>query len=976
MKKTLYTLLALLLCISFILPAANISVAAEESKAEGSKDDKEEEEDIWETLKPAYMSTSFKSVEDRLKGNETLAAMELAIVKDGYALYYDKLTGEVVELVLEDPVLNEETGEYEYEKIEDSDIYKYKGYWSSNPYNVGSSQSTAGKATTDSVKEKLYAQLIINYTENDTDMSFNTFTDSAINNQITVKQIRSGIRVEYTIGREEVKYLVPRLIRATKLEDLAAQIAANSDIPRDARQFMAFYKLKDPNDTSLAKKTIEEMKVMYPICTQFPIYVCEPHITAQELLRVERWIKAYTNYSFEEMDADHAETDYTATDKTPALFKMALEYTIDENGLQVRVNAGNIRFDSSNYKLSNVILLPYAGAGNTNNSGYIFSPDGSGTIIKFEDIAGTAFKTTSQLYGPDYAFHTIKGYNKQIARLPAYGIVEIVKDAIKSKDYVQLTDDDGNPLFDENGQPVMSEEMQTVTKDLKIGYLAVIDEGDSLASINVENGGSVHMFASAYTSFNPRPSDTYELTGSLSAGSNAMWTVESQRKYTKDYKIRYFVLTGDDISYSAMANTYRDYLIKKGDLVPKTEETAKKDVPLYLETLGALLTTKKFLGIPMDTMIDLTSFENAQSILDQLKNEAGINNIKLRYKGWCNDGMPWPLVPNGVKVEDALGGEKGFKALVAWCAENGVDLYPDFEFALAYTDTMFDGLNQDTDIAKTIDDRNAPYKQYDFVWQTYVVGRAALITPNAISRMYDKTWADYQKYNVGGISVGTLGDMLTSDFNEDDPLHREDSKTLVTKLLSKIKADNGKVMVSGGNAYTLKYVTDIINVPLDDSRYKFAAAPVPFMGMVLHGSIDFAGEAINLAGDYNYTLLKTIENGASPYFLVAYSNTSEIKQYNWSMKDYYSIRYQIWAEDLVDTYNQVNEALRDLQTSLIVNHEIVDKNNNVCHVTYDNGVSFYINYSLNDYTVTNGTTTLVVPAESFVKLSADGNPVE
>lgn len=966
MKKTLYTLLALLLCISFILPAANIRVAA--------ADDDEEEEDVWEKLQPAYMSTSFKSIEDRLKGNETLASMECALVKNGYALYYDKMTGEVVELVLEDPVLDEATGEYVYEKIEDSDIYKYKGYWSSNPYNVGSSQSSSGKATTDSIKQKLYSQLIINYMENDTDMSFNTFTDSAINNQITVKQIRSGIRVEYTIGREEVKYLVPRLIRATKLDSLVAQIAANSDVPRDARQFLAYYKLKDPNDTSLAKKTIEEMKAQYPVCTQFPIYVCEPRMSAQELLRLERWVKAYTTYTFEEMDADHAETDYTSNDKTPALFKMALEYTIDDYGLQVRVNAGNIRFDSSNYKLSSVVLLPYAGAGNTNNSGYIFSPDGSGTIIRFEDIIGTAFKTTSQLYGPDYAFHTIRGYNKQVARIPAYGIVEIVKDAIKTKDYVQLTDEDGNLLFDDNGDPVMSEEMQTVTKDLKIGYLAVIDEGDSLASINIENGGSVHMFASAYTSFNPRPSDTYELTGGLSAGSNAMWTVESQRKYTKDYKIRYFVLT-DDISYSGMANTYRKYLIDKGDLTPDDGEDSKDGIPLYIETLGALLTSTKFLGIPVDTMVDLTSFANVQKILTQLQDEAGIKNIKIKLKGWCNDGLPWPTVPAGVKVEKALGGEKGFKELVAWCAANGVDMYPEFEFSLAYKDTLFDALNQDTDIAKTIDDQNAGYQQYDFVWQTYVQGRSAIISANAMARFYDKTWAEYQQYNVGGISVGTLGSMLSSDFNEDDPLNREDSKTLVTKLLSRIKTDNGKVMVSGGNAYTFKYVTDIIDVPLDDSRYKFSASSVPFMGMVLHGSIDFAGEAINLAGDYQYTLLKTIENGASPYFLVAYSNTSEIKQYNWSMQDYYSIRYQIWVQDMVKTYNQLNKALNDLKTSFIIKHELIDKNNEVCHVTYDNGVSFYINYSLNDYTVTNGNTTIVVPAEGFVKLDADGNQV-
>ena len=40
------------------------------------------------------------------------------------------------------------------------------------------------------------------------------------------------------------------------------------------------------------------------------------------------------------------------------------EYTIDEMGLSIRCNAGNVRFDSSAFTLSNIVMLPYAGAGN------------------------------------------------------------------------------------------------------------------------------------------------------------------------------------------------------------------------------------------------------------------------------------------------------------------------------------------------------------------------------------------------------------------------------------------------------------------------------------------------------------------------------------------------------------------------------------------------------------------------------------
>lgn len=974
MKKLFIALLALLLCLSMILPILNIQASAAEE---------EEDTNVWDTLLPAYMSTSYKSIEDRILGNDVIAGMQLMLIKDGYALYCDPMTGEVVNLVLEDPIKDEkgnyvldENGNYTYELIEGSTVYKYKGYWSTNPYNIGSSQSSAGLKTSDSIKQKLYSQAIIEYTENDTDMSFNTFVDSALNDQITVKNIRSGIRVEYTIGREEVKYLVPRLIRKEKLEALEEQIKERSDISKDARTFKSFYILKDPNQEGISIKTIEEMKVKYPICERFPIYVCEPKITAQELLRVEKLVKKYTDYTFEQMDADHAETEYTATDKTPALFKMAIEYTIDEYGVQVRVNAGNIRFDSSNYKLSNVTLLPYAGAGNTNNSGYIFSPDGSGTIITFDKILGTAFKTQNQMYGPDYAFHTITGANKQTFRLPCFGVVEIVEDAIKKKDYVQLVDEEGNLLFDEEGNPVMSSEMQTFYEDLKIGYLAVITEGDSLANITIENGGSVHMFASAYTSFNPRPKDTYELDGGLSAGSNAMWTVESKRKYTKDFKIRYFILT-DDISYSGMANTYRDYLVREGVLTEMEEEEIAEDIPLYIETLGALEVTKKFLGVPIQTVIDLTSFEDTKAMLQKLKDEAGITNIKVKMDGWCNGGLPWASVPNGVKIEKALGGEKGFKELLEWCNENGMQLFPEFEFIKAASDYLFDGFNPDKDLAKTIDDRNATIQRYYASTQAYERTGHGLISARVLERFYTNTWRDYQKLGVGAISVSSLGEILGSDFNEDDPLNREDSKNLITKLLAKIEQDNGKVMISGGNYYAIKYASDIINVPLDDSRLSYSAASVPFMGSVLHGSVEFAGEAINLAGDYQYTLLKTIENGASPYFVIAINNTSELKNYNdTELGDYYSVRYSIWVADMVKTYNQLNAALKDVRTAKIVGHEFVDSDRQVCVVTYSNGVKFVINYTLEAQTVTVGDKTITVAAEDFVKIDANGNVVK
>ncbi|HBR32554.1 MAG TPA: hypothetical protein DD733_10790, partial [Clostridiales bacterium] len=188
MKNNLFKkLMALLLCLLTITSILSVAVFAEESSStassvSGTSDSSgdESEEDIWVKLKPAYMDTSFQSIDDRINGNDALASMTLMLVKDGFALYADTLTGEVVLLELSDP---DENGEYE---ISDNGIYKYDGYFSTNPYNIGSSQSVGGQKSSNAIKEELYSQVIIAYTQNDTEQEFFSFPDAAVNNQITV----------------------------------------------------------------------------------------------------------------------------------------------------------------------------------------------------------------------------------------------------------------------------------------------------------------------------------------------------------------------------------------------------------------------------------------------------------------------------------------------------------------------------------------------------------------------------------------------------------------------------------------------------------------------------------------------------------------------------------------------------------------------------------------------------------------------
>ncbi|HPE95371.1 MAG TPA: DUF5696 domain-containing protein, partial [Bacillota bacterium] len=898
--------------------------------------DESDEEEEKPTLDTApYLTNIYGSVEAKI------ATMTEGITAYGMTMYYDALSGEVA-------VRNNTTGMY----------------LMTNPYDVSSAQTSSGGSSTASIKQDLMSQIIITYTENDKESEMSSFKDAAIDLQIVCKQIRGGYRFEYTLGREEERVLVPRRDSVERFESLYLEPMYEQD-PSNAKRFASFYLKKDPNDPTLTAKAKLQMTIQLPITKKMAVYVIDPSVKQNELLRMEKWVKAYTKVTYEIIEEGHTLTEYEGEEQEPALFKLAIEYTLTEQGLDFRCSANNIRFDSSNFKLTNIVLLPYMGAARVTiagvtQEGYVFTPDGSGTIVSFDNIAAKNVTISDKLYGQDYAFHTMTSTgNKEAMRVPVFGLYYYTKKTVIST----VENDDG--------------EYETVETDASYysGFMAIIEEGDSLADITLENGGATHNYVSVYTEFNPRPSDTYSINGGIASSTGASWTVSSKRKYTGDYRIKFIMLYGDEASYDGMAKKYREYLVNNGTLTAL--ENTKSDIPMYVETLGAIDTTTRILGVPVKTTTALTTFQDTIDLLNVLK-ENEISNVKIKLSGWINGGLE-KTVTNEVDIEKVLGDEKGFAELVNYAKENDISLYPDLDFVFVEKDEWFDGFGYKHDSVKTIDNRSAKYRTYDPLSQAYKSAKKIFLSPRVVANFYASAYKDYQLLNVGGISVASLGEILNSDFYKDDPLNREDSKTFYTRLMTTIEENNENVMISGGNAYMLAYVDDITNVALEDSRSIYSAASVPFLGMVLHGYITFSGTALNLAGDYQYTLLKTIENGAVPYFVLAIRNTSELKTSDFT--EYYSVRYSIWIDDIMKTYHTLNDLLSDVQYSPIESHDFISKDYRVVKVTFENGISFYINYTLEDYVYKiydedgKVTQTITVPAEGYLKYSSDGQLV-
>ncbi|MCI8589181.1 MAG: hypothetical protein HFE77_00465 [Clostridiales bacterium] len=987
--KKISILLALILTLTGFQGLFSLSVLADDTVASVSDEEEEEELPDYTKIQHATGQAKLEDIRSKLAYDEEgnyLGGNNLFTRRGDYYLYVDAFSGEVI-------WQNKKTGEMLF----------------SNPYDVAYPET----ARTSSVKQELLSQIILTYSDSVSEQTMNSYRDACQNEQITLKYITNGIRVNYSIGEEEGRKLVPRMIEKSRFESLILNLIPEG---RDRELILTYYTLLDQSDETLTSAQLTHLKQNYPITNTMAVYVFDSDALKRELNNVEGIISRYTEYTFDDLNEDHSTVGYEGNDAAPPVFRMGLEYTLDEDGsLQVRLASSGIRYDEDNYQLKSISILPYFGATSNKYQGYTFLPDGSGALIQNSD---EAYTLAGQIYGRDFAYHQLSGANQETIRMPVFGVVQHTDPVVKAEEsdveqtdepVTEPTDEEGEPEDpdaegedetedepEEEEEPIPVPDGTVLKPDSAYGYFAVIEEGAPLATITSTHGGTVYKYSSVYTRFSPRASDTYDLKGSLAVDGNTMYTVNSKRKYTGNYTLRFYMLTDDalasranltkdeyyEVSYMGMAKAYQDYLVNKEGLTALTKETTSSGVPLYIESFGALDTDGTFLSFPVTVKRALTTFDDLKDMYGTLE-EAGITNVNFKLTGFTNGGMR-PTSPYHVKFVDKVGGNSGFKDFLSYASEKNIGVYPDFDFSYVAKTGWFDGFDIKKQAIKTIDDRYTQKREYSAIYQSFENTGLIGVSPRAMKDVYENFTKEYAKLGATTLSVSTLGSDLNSDFNRKNPNDRSDAQMEVSDLLAQMDEDYQSIMLDGGNAYTLKYADHILNMPLESSRFAKASQSIPFMSLVLHGFVQYTGRPTNMASDSSYELLKMIEAGANPYFVLSSQNLSYLKE-DETLNKYYSVSFDIWKDDLVETYTTMNDLFKELQTETIANHEFLGgmrvhtaeesaaassekqfetDSGTIVRVTYSNGTQFYINYNSFDVTTEDGA---AIPANSYVK---------
>ena len=796
--------------------------------------------------------TEFKALSDK---DKNVPDMALAAESDKLKLYVDVKTGVTA-------VYDKRTGEITY----------------SNP--PGADEDGIANGTN---KNYMKSQLIVDYFNTQRlESSFDSYSQSVAFDQLEAEAIPDGVRIKYTIGDTTAKTgIVPMYISKDTLEDVLSKL--------------------DDEGATYTKKKFKKSDIA-------PDYMELLESAASGASQIRKLNQYFEQAGFTKDDYEREMMGSGVEGAVPITFVIPVDYTLKDDYLEVCVPMKGVE-ENGGGAIYKIQLLGFFGAAGKDEEGYMLVPNGSGSIINFNN--GKA----KMRVGNDYSEY-IYGIDPLAAE---YTVMEVTEDAKLS-------------LFG-----IFRE---------KSSILATIEDGASLANVTANVAGEVNEYNNVFTTFILRGNDKLAMFGTT--GSEADLPIVEKNYYDSQLKIRYTFLSEEYKGYSGAANYYRERLINEGVLTP-TE--ASGDIKLYYDILGGVERTNYFLGTQYRSLYPMTTFDEAGEIAKDLS-EAGVKNQVMNYQGWSAGGYNHDVL-NKVKVPRKLGGQDDLEKLDKTMRTLGGLLYIDCAFQkVSYVSSRYSKTNESSRYYGSSYVAEFGLVSPATLRRTAALGYAEniyyLVSPKFLIRYTENFAEEIEDVKVSGISLRDLGNELHSDKRRSNVINREQALDVVEGQLGLMKDTGKNVMVNDGNIYTFAYADDIINAPVSDNDYYVIDESVPFYEMLIHGCIDYSGYLINLADttDKQSIVLNLIEYGASPHFVFSKQSSSELKLTG--VSSMYSTTYDSWKDYALEIYNETNAALSQVNGAYITKHEVRD---GATVVTYSNGKKIYINYGSKAVTV-------------------------
>ena len=583
--------------------------------------------------------------------------------------------------------------------------------------------------------------------------------------------------------------------------------------------------------------------------------------------------------------------------------RIRLELLLSEDSFSLTVPQDGIE-EYGDTRLCGVYLLPCFGASRLKDArGYTLVPEAAGALIAWTD--GQGIPNTP--------------YVKRIYGENAGVEVSVPMELNRPAEKITM------PLYG------------MVNQDAGLGYLAVVESGEEAAEIQAYPGGVITDYNWAGARFILR--EQYVQQTSRTAG---LLRVESKAD-VRELAIRFYILSGDQADYSGMAQRYRRALLEAEKL--KQRDTRYRP---RLDFLGA--ESKKLLL--WNALVPMTTAEQMRQILADYR-DAGLSAPLVIYRGWHPGGLSLSYGAGSLAMERGLGTLEELDALRDQVeAENGLFLLEE-ETVLANTNRLY---NTRLDVARTVGQSVMEKATGKELYPTFYY-----LTPHkSVSMLAAYQTAYGQRFP--GLALSTLPNTLFSYYSGESVVSRQESMRRCREGLESLTGITRALQNPFAGYWDQ---TDIfLDMPLDTTSYSFLSAEVPFLPLVLNGSIPYYSAYCNDDANAARQLLKLVEYGAYPSYLITYENVKQLEDTN--SCDIFCAQWDVIKDGLLARDARLRALYTEIAGTRMIRHDILKAE--VVRLEYEDGKSVLINYGNEAYSWRGKT----VPAMDYLLVKGGG----
>jgi len=191
-----------------------------------------------------------------------------------------------------------------------------------------------------------------------------------------------------------------------------------------------------------------------------------------------------------------------------------------------------------------------------------------------------------------------------------------------------------------------------------------------------------------------------------------------------------------------------------------------------------------------------------------------------------------------------------------------------------------------------------------------------------------------------GIASDDLGKYLFAGYQSPTDYTRAEAKEMLRSAMARLSENTLLAMAQPGT-YALEYADYAYDIPLSHSAMTFETDAVPFVQIVLSGSIPTFTRSYPAGGSSEKTLLRMVDFHLYPHYTMTEQPSVLLNKSNSS--NLFSTQAENLLTGAVEEYTWLNSLLGPVRGQRIIDRQVPEQGLSV--VTYESGAQIVINYN-------------------------------